>query len=342
MEKVMKKILVHTYDTAFQNKSGGVRNRILRIVDFLREEGVEVDFFNKYKTKIEEYDVLHIFMLKSENYSLIKYAKSKGLKVVISSIVTLSGKTQLKLYWKIRRLPIMTTYKILFNCCDLADEIIVETKKEAFFLNKYYHVPKSKIKLIPNGADFIKSNSRIIFDFLAKKCKYALEVGRFDKNKNQLNVIKALKNTKIEVVFIGGADPFDKEYYDECLNEAKDSTNIHFLGWLDREDELLASAYCNAELIISSSYYETFGLTIVEGVMAGLTPVISNRLPILDFSAFENCVTFDPSNIQDINEKIRFSMNTRSLDASIKLSKKVKNDFSWKKVAIKHIEVYEE
>ena len=35
---------------------------------------------------IRDYDVLHVFMLKVDSYSLVKYAKENGLKVVISSI----------------------------------------------------------------------------------------------------------------------------------------------------------------------------------------------------------------------------------------------------------------
>lgn len=65
----MKKILVQTYDTAFQNSAGGVKNRILRTVEVLKKNGIQVDFFDKFHTKVEDYDVLHVFMLKEESYS---------------------------------------------------------------------------------------------------------------------------------------------------------------------------------------------------------------------------------------------------------------------------------
>lgn len=339
----MKKILIDTYDTAFQNVSGGVRNRILSIVNSLRKTGLQVEYFNKYETKIKDYDVLHVFMLKEDSYTLIKYAKENGLKVIISSVVILSGALQLKLYWALRKIPIMTTYKILFNICDLADSIIAETKKEAEFLEQYYHVPKSKIIVIPNGADRITSNGRSIYEVIGKECDYALEVGRFDKNKNQFAVINAMKDTNIDVVFIGGESSVEREYYQKCLEAAEGSSNIHFLGWLNREDELLKSAYCNAKVIVSSSLNETFGLTIIEGIMAGAIPIISNTLPILDYKALNGCTTFSPSNEADIREKITRVMNTSSDQLKLEdMRRRVDSEFSWDEVARKHIEVYGE
>lgn len=338
----MKRVLIDTYDTAFQNVSGGVRNRILSIVNTLKNKGVCVEYFEKYKTNICDYDVLHVFMLKVDNYSLIKYAKENGLKVVISSIVVLTGEKQLKLYWKLRKFPIMTTYKVLFNICDMADSIVAETIQEARFLEKYYHVPLEKIMVIPNGAEKIESKSQSVYDKIGKKCEYALEVGRFDKNKNQLSVIKALKNTDLEIIFIGGASSAEPEYYEKCVKLAKNSPNIHFFGWLDHEDDLLKSAFCNAKAIISSSFNETFGLTIIEGIMAGAIPVVSNTLPILDYSSLRDSIKFDPSDVLDIREKISFVMRKQLAELEkAEFIDKVSAEFSWDKVAIEHIKLYE-
>lgn len=337
----MKKILIHTYDTAFQNSAGGVKNRILRTAEELEKKGVQVTFFDKFHTKVEEYDILHVFMLKEDSYALIKYAKGRGLRVVISSIVILSGKLQLKLYWLIRKLPIMTTYKILFNICDLADVIIAETPKEAKFINKYYHVPYEKIRIIPNGADKPVKGDDSIFSLIGKKCEYAIHVGRFDSNKNQLNVIKAMKNTNIEVVFIGGASPAEPMYYERCIQESHGSKNIHFLGWLTQDSNLFKSAYSNAKVIISSSFNETFGLTILEGIMAGAIPVISNTLPILEYDVLKDCLTFNPCDIHEIRSVINQAMESKNNKYIEKeLQSKVESFFSWDNVAREHMEVY--
>lgn len=333
----MKKILIQTYNTVFQNVSGGVYNRIIRTVGELKNNGYLVEYFNLFKTKVDDFDVLHIFMLDTSNLALAKFAKSRGKKVVISSIIPITGQRKLDIYWKLRKFPLATTYKFIFEMCDVADAIIAETKQEAIFLEKYYHVNPNKITVIPNGADPIISSSNCIFNEIGGKCEYALVVGRFDKNKNQLNVIKAMKNSGTHVVFIGGASFSEQDYYDKCKKEAINMNNVHLLGWVDNDSELLKSAYINAKVIVCPSYQETFGLALVEGMMSGAIPVVSNKLPILDYDIFNNCLTFNPSDIIDIKNKIEEGM-TQNL---IIKKEDIEKSFSWESVGKQHIELYE-
>lgn len=331
------KVLVQTYDTAFQNVAGGVHNRIVRTVEAVRKTGCTVDYFDKFHTSVDQYDILHVFKLDVSNLGLMQYAKSRGMKIVLSAVQGLDNGRNIDVYWALRKLPIMTTYKLLFRMCELADMIVVETKKETEFISKHYHVATNKIVVIPNGADMIGTNSRAIFDSLGKDCQYVLEVARFDKNKNQINVIKALKDTDIEVVFAGGPDFADHGYYEECLELAKGSPNIHFLGWLDSQSELLKSAYGNAKVLIAPSFYETFGLSIIEGAMAGAVPVISRTLPILDYDALQNCLTCDPNSPEDIRTKVETALHTNS---SGEFRDRIQREFSWNSVAQQHLDLY--
>lgn len=330
-------VLIQTYDTAFQNAAGGVQNRIVRTVSALRMNGCNVDFFDKFHSVVDQYDILHAFMLEVGNLGLMQYAKSHGKKVILSAIVVLDKGSIIDAYWKMRKIPVMTTYKRLFQMCDLADAIITETQKEADFIAKHYHVPKRKIYVIPNGADKIQTDSQLIFETLGTRCPYALEVARFDKNKNQMNVIRGLKNTDTEVVFIGGPDFNDSGYYNECIELAKDAKNIHFLGWLDSDSELLKSAYTNASAVISSSFCETFGLSIVEGAMSGAVPVISKTLPILDYDVFHDCLTFDPADPDDIRRQVEKAMHAETSGSFIN---SIQSTFSWDSVAKQHVELY--
>ena len=331
------KVLVQTYDTAFQNTAGGVHNRIVRTVNAVRKIGCTVDYFNKFDTNVDEYDILHVFMLDISNLGLMKYAKSKGKKVVLSAVVGLEKGANIDFYWRIRKIPVMTTYKLLFQMCELADVIIAETKKEADFIAKYYHVRTEKILVIPNGADTPETNSQMIFDAIGKGCQYVLEVARFDKNKNQINVIRGLKGTNIEVVFAGGPDFSDNGYYEKCLELGKDAPNIHFLGWLDTNSELLESAYVNAKVLIAPSFHETFGLSIVEGAMAGAVPVISRTLPILDYDVFRNCLVVDPNNPEDIRHQIEKAM---LIENTPEFREKIQETFSWTNIAEQHLKLY--
>lgn len=332
------KVLIHTYDTAYQNQAGGVHNRIERTVAALRKLGIEVDFFDKYNINIKDYDILHIFKLDIASKQLVDYAKAVGLKVVVSSIMSIDRGWVVDFYWMLKNIPIATIYKQAFSICSKSDCIIVETSKEAEYMKKHYHIDGKKLNVIPNGIDAHSLKDDLIYSDLGKTTPYALLLSRFDKNKNQLNVIRAVKNTDIEIVFIGGPDASSKDYYDKCLKEAEGCDNMHFLGWLGSEDKLLKSALGNAAAIICSSYQETFGISILEGIITGATPVLSKTLPILEFDTFNNCLTFDPDNIKEIRMQIKKAIH---MEKDLNLINSAKEEFSWESVANKHLKIYE-
>lgn len=332
------KILIHTYDTAYQNKAGGVRNRIDHIVCALRALGVDVEFFNKYNTCIADFDILHIFKLDANAKPLIDYAVSMGVKVVVSSIMTLEKGWVVDFYWGIRHLPFATLYKQVFGICEKADGLIVETPKEAEFMKRYYRVEDNVISVIPNGADLVSGHTELIFDILKSREEYAVIAARFDENKNQLKVIQALKNADVKIVFAGGPDVTSRDYYDQCLREAENVENFYFLGWIEHDDPLFRSLLANAKVIACPSYHETFGLSIIEGIMAGAVPVISRTLPILDFPLFQNCLTFNPRDCNDIRRQIKKAMHMERDD---KWFHRMQRYFSWESVAEQHIKFYE-
>lgn len=333
------KILVDSYNTCTQNKSGGVQVRINKIVELLRRAGMQVDYFDKFNTKVKEYDILHIFMLTHENYSLIKYAKSIGVKVVISTIIPLNNGMKIDMYRKLKNIPIPTTYKLMIETMQLANAIITETIAEKNFIIKHYKVDKNKIWVIPNGMEESIIKTDDIYKYIEKDRKYILQVGRFDENKNQINVIKALRNTELDIVFIGGPQLDNASYYEKCKKEAGKSKNIHFLGWISQDSNVLKSAYSNAEMVILPSYSETFGITALEAIAAQKKIVLSNTLPILDYDIVEKDSTFNPSNIKEIKETV--FKNYKREGSNIKYEN-VKKFFKWKEIINKHIQCYKE
>ena len=331
------KVLVHTYDTAYLNDAGGVRNRIEQYVAALRKYGIRVDYFNKYTTNLRDYDVLHIFKLDASFKNLIDYAKSLGVKVVVSSIVNVGKGWIVDFYWSIKKVPFATIYRQIFDICDNVDAIVVETPREAHYLSRYYRVDSNKLVVIPNGVEEISTRSKQIYCKIPKE-DYCVLIARFDENKNQLSVIKALKNKNINVVLIGGPPIDCSRYYERCIEEAKDASNIYFLGWLNSGDELFKSAIRNAKVLICPSFKETFGLTIIEGILAGAIPIVSDTLPILGYEELCHCITFNPYSTKDILEKVKKAMAIEKLDEQFK--KCIKEKFCWERIAEDHIDLY--
>lgn len=331
------KVLFHAYNTCCQNTSGGVQVRIRRMKNLLTERGLQVDFFNPYETNIRDYDVLHIFMLNPETAGLIAAAKSAGVKVVLSSIVGLN-KPQWWRKWIGMRAPVQTDYKQKQNIIDLSDAIIAETPAEADFIHQEYRKPICQIYVIPNGMDEIGPGTDEIYEMIERNRRYALQVGRFDENKNQLNVIRALRGADYDVVFIGGTGlNGPAHYYDSCLKAAKGYDNIHLLGWIESNTPLLNSAFHNAHAVLLPSHHETFGLVATEGAAAGAHVCISNTLAINGFNVFKKEHTYNPDDIREIRQIIDHVMATPKDNA---LKERAKEVFNWEKIVSEHINIY--
>ena len=333
------KVIITGYNTCCQNTSGGVQSRIRQIYSRLAlKKDVSVEYFCPMTTRLDGCDILHLFKLEIEYVRLIKCAKEKGVKVVLSSIVPLSKG------WKVdlrrilfKRLPIRSVNKIMFEIMDLVDFIIVETEQERSFIHKHFKVSNGKIAVIPNGIDPFVFEGNQIFDKIGGRKDYVLQVGRVDENKNVRNVIKALKGSGIDYVVIGGGNFGNSQYFEDCLKEAADDEHIHFLGWVDSESDLLKSAYANAKVLVLSSFQETFGLVALEAGAAGCNLALTKWLPITDFKSLENCWLFDANSVEDIRAKVVAAF---SADRDKFTQKKILEEFSWDKIIDSHISVY--
>ena len=217
--------------------------------------------------------------------------------------------------------------------------MLTQSEAESKFISSAYGIDSSKIHAIPNGVSLSKFviGEELIRNHLKCYSDFVLSVGRFDENKNQLSIIRALKNKPIPIVFIGGPDPFSLEYYERCKEEATD--NMYFLGWLSHDDPLLVSAYVAAKVVVLASYKETFGNVILEGGLYGSNLAISKGIPILDYNNLrKECFTFNPNDIMDIEIQIELAYNS-PVNSSIK--KIIADNFTWDAVAKTHISIYE-
>lgn len=338
------KVLLHAYNTCCQTESGGVQVRIRRIKSLLENAGIEADFFDPFKTQVRDYDVLHVFGLHAETERLISCAKTLGLKIILSSIVNItpirakSIRNTLFMRKFLNMLGVYTLESFMYSAINKCDTIIAETHAEARFINKYYKIPINRIEVIPNGVDEFVPTSKNITEITGISGKYVLQIGRIDENKNLLNTIKAITDTDIKLIVVGG--PFavsESKYYEICRKVANKNNNIRFLGWLKPGSEELNAVYQNAHVLVVPSYQETFGLVCVEGAMAGAHVCMSNTLPILEYGVFDSRLLFNPNSPNEIRSAIELAL---SLPKDTVVKNRVMNCFSWNKIIEEHIKIY--
>ena len=100
-----------------------------------------------------------------------------------------------------------------------------------------------------------------------------LSVGRIEPRKNTLGLIQAARRLELPMVVAGEAPPGLEWYAAECRRAADDRTI--WLGRLEHDDPLLASAYAAARVFALPSWFETPGLAALEAALAGCSVVIT-------------------------------------------------------------------
>lgn len=334
------KILIDSHNTIHQNISGGLRTRINNHVSALESLGIECKRYNKWTDNIKDFDILHIFKLSLDTMSEINYAKQIGIPIVLSSVYPISGAIKIKASHVLSKyLKIRTGYDFQQKMLEKASIVTTETAKEKKFLCNNYGIPFEKVEAIPNGVSIdIKEKYRnVIYEMIPELqgTDYILQVGRFDRNKNQLSVIKALKDEEIPVLFVGGPDPSEMKYYQECIKNA--SSNMYFTGWLKTDSPALQSAYANAKAFILPSFAESFGISIFEAGIAGANLIVSNVVPIKEWGIESFCYQVNPKSINEIREKCILALNTPQRKDQVEI---LANKFNWKNIAQRYIEIY--
>lgn len=332
------KILIDSYNTVFQNESGGIQVRIKNFVENINDK-FDYTLYNKWRDKIADYDAVHIFKLTLDNYNMIVYCKKKNIPVIISSTIPIEDSIKTRIMIVLGKyLKIRNGYWMMYQSFQYAKYICTQTIQEAMFIKRNYNIRMNKIKTIPNGIN-INLNKRIdenlIFKNINLKEKYVLQVGRFDKNKNQLSIIKALKKEKIHVVFIGGPGE-SVEYYEKCKKNSNEY--FHFLGWVNHDSDLLLSAYYNAQVVVLPSYKEIFGNAIIEGGALGANLVVTNAINLKEYDLQNLAYVINPHSIKDMKKKIMKAFN-KEKNSNIKSI--IQKKYIWNEIVEKHRKLYE-
>lgn len=219
-----------------------------------------------------------------------------------------------------------------------ADRLIAvsnSTKKE---LIKFFDIDKDKIDVVYHGNSIVKPNSVITIPGLPEK--YILFIGQRLLYRNFLFSLKALKNIIIQhnLSFVCAGGPKFNESEKKVISECGlDDRVFHY----SVNDETLYSFYKNAELLLFPSYYEGFGIPLLEAFNVGCPVVLSNTtsFPEVALDAGEYFVPTSERSIQ--RAVLRVLTKSNYSNKLIKRGLERAKYFSWGKCANETLKVYE-
>lgn len=195
-------------------------------------------------------------------------------------------------------------FKKAAEAADLVIAISEQTKDD---IVQFLKIPESKIRVVYQGCHKA-FQSFIPPDFLVQvkqkfqlPDRFLLNVGTIEPRKNLLSIIKALKDSDIPLVAVGKKQ---KKYFNVVQREIhKNKVQVQFLDHVDMHE--LAAVYRLADVLVYPSYFEGFGIPVIEALFSG-TPVITSNLSSLPEAGGSAALYIDPKNVADLRSKIRY------------------------------------
>ncbi|MCX6785548.1 MAG: glycosyltransferase family 1 protein [Candidatus Komeilibacteria bacterium] len=167
----------------------------------------------------------------------------------------------------------------------MADKIITISHYTKAEMVKIYGVDPDKITVIYPGCNFSRWQQRPeneVKNFLTEHnltLPYFIYLGRLTLRKNIIGLIKIYNRfrekckTPHNLLLVGASsgpqEEIDKEIYNSPYRE-----EIKKIGWLSSEQ--LALLLCGAQGLVSASFYEGFGLPVIEAMASGVPVIVSN------------------------------------------------------------------
>ena len=232
-----------------------------------------------------------------------------------------------------------------------ADHIIAVSKRTALDLITLLHVTPERVSVIYPGVDPIFTPETDQMAVLEVMRKYELEqplilaVGTLEPRKNYERLIQAFAAATREsggprqLVFAGRRG----WNYDGIFAAARQdflASRIRFLGFV--EDEELATLYHCAAALAMPSFYEGFGLPLIEAMASGI-PVVCSTGGALPEIAGNAALVVAPEDVAGLRDALVLACGDQNLRARL-TSKGFSraSQFSWEASAREHFRLYRE
>lgn len=330
------KILFNTYPFAFQSPGGG-ELIILKLKKALEENGIYVEFFNQWQTKVVNYDIVHHFA--TLDYPVFLNYKRAQRPIVLTPTLWLYDSKFSIFKYRIKRFIKKIFQRKLFDLGDalnLADLILPTTSIEMNRIKNFYGT-NSKMSVVPNAVDLpANPNPK---SFIATELgldKYVLFVGNISKVKNLHSLIKICEKNKIPLIVVGDKKEDSIDYYNLCKSLSGPST--FFVGPLENNSQALNDLYFHSHFVIIPSEFETCSLVGLEAGIRGKNIVITQNGGTKE--VFRDYVNYiDPENELEMEKIISLNFLEKSVNNQ-ELQNFIKFNYSWDAIAKQLINHY--
>lgn len=238
------------------------------------------------------------------------------------------------------------TYKFRKACLD-ADKIIAISEMTKRDIMDFFHIDKKKIEVVYQGCDksFGVLSSTEEKESIRRKYnlpdKFILNVGSIEERKNLLLLVKALQyvDKDISLIALGRPTSYSTQVK-QYIQDNNLSSRVVFLHNIPFSE--LPTIYQCASLFVYPSFFEGFGIPILEALTSGV-PVIGATGSCLEEAGGPGSLYVNPTDEKELAEKIQLVLSSSDLSQQmINAGKKYIRNFSDQVLAKRLMEIYQE
>jgi glycosyltransferase involved in cell wall biosynthesis len=230
---------------------------------------------------------------------------------------------------------------------ETADIVIAVSQQTANDIMEFYKISETRIKVVYQGCNplFFKQIDDFQKTSFRKKHQlpdeYLLYIGTIEERKNLLGVIEAIhkNNVQIPLIAIGRKTT----YFDKIQDYIKQNNlekRILFFENLPNTD--LPAFYQCAKVFVYPSFFEGFGIPILESLASG-TPVITSEGSCFGEAAGPTSVFVNPNHHESIAEGIKKVLSSKDLRVNMIVDgRKYAQNFTEEQVAKNLMNTYEQ
>jgi glycosyltransferase involved in cell wall biosynthesis len=215
---------------------------------------------------------------------------------------------------------------------------------------KHYRLDESKVVVVHNAAasEFRVIDRRTAQASVERKFgipgPFVLTVGDLQPRKNHLGLLKAFEEVvrahphlTHSLVFVGKETWYSKDLH-RAVQHSDVAQRVHFTGFV--EDADLVEFYGACDLFVFPSFYEGFGLPILEAMACGRAVASSNTTAMPEVADAAG-ILFDPGSTEQMTRAIRDVLLDPELRTRLeRLGAHRASLFSWQRAAERTLDVY--
>lgn len=352
------KVLFITRSTLYESL-GGDTIQVLKTAEELRKIGVAVDIgLTTDEFEYQKYDIIHFFNIIRPADILCHFKQAK--RTVISTIFVDYKESEIKSGTLFRSIITRILGGDFIEYLKAVTKAVLGKEKlrsKSYIFKGHYNSIKYLYKntgaILPNSYSEMSRLYKKFGDTKALKFKVvnAIEpleditpnnkykdtiicVGRIERRKNQLNLIKAVKKLNIPCYIIGKPAINDSGYYELCKKEA--GKNVFFIDALPQLE--IYQIMKAARVHVLPSWFETTGLVSLEAYYYGCNIVITEKGDQKEY--FQDYAYYcEPSNVDSIKEAVLRAYNN---EYNEEFRTFIKENYIWKKTAEQTKKCYEQ